>query len=147
MSLLLRPLVFDDRHVMEPVEQAAHQHPWSVALLAQSFSERNISVGAWREEQLLGYFIADTMLDESTLLNICVHPCHQGRGVGGELLHYYLEQCALRHIKYHYLEVRASNQAAQALYARYGYVVSGRRRDYYPTPCGYEDAILMQLTK
>lgn len=147
MSLLFRPLVPADLSAMSQVEQAAHPHPWSVNLLADSFSERNLSGGAWSQQQLLGYFIADTILDESTLLNICVQPYHQGAGVGSQLLRYYLEQCAHRAIKYHYLEVRASNQAALTLYARYGYIVAGRRRDYYPTQYGHEDAILMQLTK
>lgn len=147
MSLLLRPLTPEHLPLMLQVEQAAHLHPWSQAALADSFGERHFSGSVWQQKQLLGYFIADTVLDESTLLNICVHPHYQGMGVGGQLLSYYLERCALHHIKYHYLEVRASNVAAHALYLRYGYQEVGRRRNYYPTQTGNEDAILMQLTK
>jgi ribosomal-protein-alanine N-acetyltransferase len=40
-----------------------------------------------------------------------------------------------------YLEVRASNEAANALYQRYGFRQIGRRRNYYERP--REDAILM----
>lgn len=147
MSLLLHPLAHQDLDAMSQVEQIAHLHPWSMASLADSFGERNITGAAWSQERLLGYFIADTILDESTLLNICVHPHHQGAGIGRQLLDYYLAQCAQRAIKYHYLEVRESNQPALTLYARAGYVIVGKRTDYYPTQYGHEDAILMQLTK
>ena len=40
-----------------------------------------------------------------------------------------------------YLEVRASNEAANALYQRYGFRQIGRRRNYYDHP--REDAIIM----
>ncbi|MDP1634529.1 MAG: GNAT family N-acetyltransferase, partial [Gallionellaceae bacterium] len=41
------------------------------------------------------------------------------------------------------LEVRASNQAAIALYRQAGFSDIGLRRDYYPARTGREDAILM----
>ena len=40
-----------------------------------------------------------------------------------------------------YLEVRVSNEAAQALYRRFGFSEIGRRANYYTQPT--EDAILM----
>ena len=45
-----------------------------------------------------------------------------------------------------YLEVRADNHGAQALYQRLGYRVSGRRKAYYPNPDDSRtDALLMTL--
>ena len=43
------------------------------------------------------------------------------------------------------LEVRQSNEAAKYLYEKVGFIESGRRKNYYPTDDGYEDAILMDL--
>lgn len=40
------------------------------------------------------------------------------------------------------LEVRASNEAAQRLYEQCGFVITGRRREYYAAPT--EDAVLMR---
>jgi ribosomal-protein-alanine N-acetyltransferase len=45
-----------------------------------------------------------------------------------------------------WLEVRAGNQEAQALYRRHGFVVTGVRPKYYPAREGREDAVLMSLT-
>ena len=43
------------------------------------------------------------------------------------------------------LEVRAGNAAAIGLYRKYGFIETGRRKNYYPLPeGGYEDAILME---
>jgi ribosomal protein S18 acetylase RimI-like enzyme len=41
------------------------------------------------------------------------------------------------------LEVRPTNAAARALYARAGFVQLGVRRDYYPAKPGREDALLL----
>ncbi|MDA2917807.1 ribosomal-protein-alanine N-acetyltransferase RimI, partial [Nitrospinae bacterium AH_259_B05_G02_I21] len=42
------------------------------------------------------------------------------------------------------LEVRLSNEAAQQLYASYGFVVAGRRARYYQDG---EDALIMTLER
>ena len=42
-----------------------------------------------------------------------------------------------------YLEVRASNRAALALYEGEGFIEDGVRKDYYPAGSGREDALLM----
>jgi ribosomal-protein-alanine N-acetyltransferase len=44
------------------------------------------------------------------------------------------------------LEVRASNEAALGLYCALGFYETGRRPQYYVTPGGREDAILMTWT-
>jgi ribosomal-protein-alanine N-acetyltransferase len=43
-----------------------------------------------------------------------------------------------------FLEVGESNAAAQALYARAGFLPVGRRKDYYETERGRESAIVMR---
>ncbi|WP_445400626.1 ribosomal protein S18-alanine N-acetyltransferase [Zobellella sp. An-6] len=144
MPPLFRPLTAADLDAMVAVEQAAHASPWSRTLLADSFGERYFTGSFWQGEQLLGYFIADRILDESTLMNICVAPSWQGRGLGRQLLEQYLRLCRERGLARLWLEVRASNAPALALYRACGYVECGRRRDYYQTAGGREDAVLMQ---
>ena len=43
-----------------------------------------------------------------------------------------------------YLEVRASNSAGRALYARHGFAEIGIRKGYYPGHDGREDAVTME---
>ncbi|WP_232821369.1 ribosomal protein S18-alanine N-acetyltransferase [Oceanimonas marisflavi] len=140
-----RSLTPADLDAMVVVEQAAHAHPWSRNLLADAFGERYFTGALWHKNELLGYFIADRVLDESTLMNICVSPAWQGRGLGRRLLEHYFTQCRALGLSLLWLEVRASNRAALALYASAGYQESGRRRNYYPALNGAEDAVLMQM--
>ncbi|MFP2769738.1 ribosomal protein S18-alanine N-acetyltransferase [Oceanisphaera sp. KMM 10153] len=149
MSPLFRPLSTADLDAMQLVEQAAHAHPWSRSLLADSFGERYFTGSLWLQEQggqelLLGYFIADRILDESTLMNICVSPDQQGQGLGRQLMEHYLCLCKDQGLTQLWLEVRASNTSAQALYLSCGYTENGRRRHYYQNASGLEDAILMK---
>lgn len=156
MSPLFRPLTPVDLDAMLAIEQAAHAHPWSRNLLAESFGERYFTGALWLpqqqatipalgEERLLGYFIADRILDESTLMNICVAPEQQGQGFGRQLMAHYLQLCDQQSVTQCWLEVRASNLAAQALYLASGYQENGRRRHYYQSVAGDEDAVLMAL--
>ena len=78
-----------------------------------------------------------------TLLALAVHPAARRQGIARAL-----HQTALEALRptLAFLEVRASNHAAQALYRSLGYRDSGRRRDYYPNPDGSrEDALVMRL--
>lgn len=152
MSQLFRALTADDLEAMQVLEQAAHSHPWTRQTLASSFGQRYFTGSLWTPSselasqhmpQLQGYFIADKVLDESTLMNICVAPSAQRQGLGRRLMEYYLQACSERAITQHWLEVRASNLGAQALYEAMGYQEYSVRHDYYPTAKGWEDAVLM----
>ncbi|PSJ44170.1 ribosomal-protein-alanine N-acetyltransferase [Zobellella endophytica] len=129
---------------MVRVERDAHLEPWSREQLAESLHGRYFSGALWRQEQLLGFFIADAVIDESTLMNLCIAPSWQGRGFGRRLLEHWLEVCRQRRLAMAWLEVRASNQAALKLYRTAGFAKAGRRKDYYRTGEGREDAIVMQ---
>lgn len=95
---------------------------------------------------ILGYAIISTLLEQAEVLNICIDPQHQGRGLGSLLLANILKQLpdATEVI---YLEVRVSNFRAIHLYQNYGFKEVGQRRDYYPAEFGREDAILMNLVR
>ncbi len=81
--------------------------------------------------------------DEAELANLAVDPSRRGTGVGAALLHAFLERVeAEPPLPAVYLEVRASNAAAQRLYARAGFVPAGVRRDYYERP--REDALVLR---
>ena len=132
-----------DVPVMLPLEQDAHAYPWSDSVLSASFGERYQNVGAWWQGQLVGFYVADALLDESTLHNLCVAPEYQGRGWGRALLAHYLQQTALAGCRCCWLEVRRSNIRAQQLYLQQGYQQVGIRKGYYRAATGSEDALVM----
>ena len=97
-------------------------------------------------EEILGYAIISTVLDTAEILNITIAPQHQGKGLGAQLLAAQLAALPSAVTVVH-LEVRVSNIPAICLYHQYGFVEVGRRRDYYLTEYGREDAILMNLAR
>ncbi len=85
---------------------------------------------------------------EAELENMAVAAGERKHGIGAALLREFLEWCAAGgHGRVH-LEVRESNAAARRLYARHGFVVAGRRKNYYKgleAENGAEDAVTMVL--
>ncbi|MBV7434601.1 ribosomal protein S18-alanine N-acetyltransferase [Cardiobacteriaceae bacterium TAE3-ERU3] len=81
--------------------------------------------------------------DEATLLSIAVDEDHRGQSIGKSLLEYAEQRLVKQGIKKIFLEVRASNHAAQQLYQGFHYQVIAERKDYYPTAEGREAAVIM----
>ena len=77
------------------------------------------------------------------ILNIAVRPDCRRQGVAGKLLQVFLDFARGNRLAFLTLEVRASNDAAIALYESRGFREAGRRKNYYEHP--REDAVLMTL--
>lgn len=87
-----------------------------------------------------GFLIANQVGPEWELENIVVAAVAQRRGLASALLGHFLDVVKQQGGVSVFLEVRASNAAARALYAKYGFAETGRRRHYYQHPD--EDAVL-----
>jgi ribosomal protein S18 acetylase RimI-like enzyme len=78
---------------------------------------------------------------EADLLRIAVDPAHRGGGLGRRLLEACQRELAEEGLVNLFLEVRAANTAAIALYRACGWKACGLRARYYPDG---EDAVLYQ---
>jgi ribosomal-protein-alanine N-acetyltransferase len=97
---------------------------------------------ALEEDKVVGYVGSQTVIDESDMMNIAVHPDFRRRGIA-EALVAELE-AALRQRGSHALtlEVRDSNAPAIALYEKLGFAQVGLRKNYYRNP--KEDARILR---
>ncbi|MEH2920475.1 ribosomal protein S18-alanine N-acetyltransferase [Samsonia erythrinae] len=127
------------------IEQISHAFPWTEKTFISNQGDRYVNLKLCHNGQLAAYAITQVVLDEATLFNIAVHPEHQRQGLGRRLLAYLIEEMEKRGILTLWLEVRASNARAIALYESLGFNEVSVRRDYYPTAQGREDAIIMAL--
>ena len=142
----VRTAVAADLKAIAAIEQAAAPHPWSLSqFLGSRLRDDCMLVLESAQGEVAGFALIQQVLDEATLLNIAVHPSEQGRGRGAELLGAVLERALQLGVRRLLLEVRADNTRAIALYRRFGFAEDGRRRNYYPTATGRQDALLMSL--
>ena len=132
----------EDLPEVMPIEQAIYSHPWTHANFADSLLA-GYECRTWRiNGELVGYFILMVAMGEAHLLNLSIAARYQRSGQGSALLREALELARRRGGKSLFLEVRPSNAAAQALYARFAFRRVGVRRGYYPARFGREDALV-----
>ena len=91
-------------------------------------------------EQVLGFICFRLIGEESELLNLAVHCNYRRRGLGRQLMKFYLDFCRKRNAKVFYLETAVSNEAAIRLYRSFDYRPAGTRPQFYRAK---DDALLM----
>ncbi|MBN3491364.1 ribosomal protein S18-alanine N-acetyltransferase [Vibrio neptunius] len=139
----LLPLAETHLESVYSIEIQAHTHPWTETMIRDVTSRGACHHVLIDDDKVVGYFYAQNIIGEVTLLNIAVNPTLQGKGYGKQLIESFLALCEQRNAESAWLEVRESNTRAADLYESAGFNEVDRRRNYYPTSEGKEDAIIM----
>jgi ribosomal-protein-alanine N-acetyltransferase len=93
------------------------------------------------KQNIVGFAGVWLIAGEEHAITIAVHEAFRGLGIGEYLLTAVLDIAIDSKAGRATLEVRFSNRAAQALYEKYGFVKTGKRKAYYSDT--KEDAIIM----
>jgi ribosomal-protein-alanine N-acetyltransferase len=140
----LRPASSADLGGLVSLERASFSDPWTAAQLADTLA-RESTIGVVIENEtghVVGYLFGSVVFDQAEILTLAVDPAQRRQGLGRRLLDAMLDAMAGRGIRDIWLEVRASNEGARALYAQAGFIASGVRRSYYRRPV--EDALVLR---
>lgn len=153
------PMTLDELPCITDVEKTAYAHPWNLRHFRDSIESGHLAQMLVTNpplqqppqgpllpdgRALLGYMVAMKGVDEVHLLNITTAPAHQRQGWARLMLDALATWTRGQGADWLWLEVRASNQAARALYERQGFQQVGLRRGYYPdTGTQREDAVVM----
>lgn len=131
------------------IEQASFSQPWSKNLFLSEFRSMKVStlLVALAQDpairRVAGYIVFWNVEDEMHILNLAVAPGYRRHGVARRLVLAGIKRAYKKGAKRGFLEVRASNTAAQKLYSGLGFTGSFVRRNYYDSPV--EDAVIMIL--
>jgi [ribosomal protein S18]-alanine N-acetyltransferase len=130
------------------IEQASFSMPWSRNLFISEFRSPGVSnlmvaLSGGPRRNVIGFIIFWTVEDEMHILNLAVAPASRRQGIAKKLVLAAIARARQRGARRAFLEVRASNMAAQKLYSSLGFTGTSMRRDYYDTPV--EDALVMML--
>jgi [ribosomal protein S18]-alanine N-acetyltransferase len=144
--VVVRPARSEDVPRIERIERAVFSSPWSRASFESLLGRDDVDFWVLldSEGEIGGYAIAWWIGAEGEVGNLAVAPEQRRQGCGGRLLNVLLERARAREVSDLYLEVRASNDAAQSLYRSRGFQPLGVRPNYYSSP--QEDALVMHLS-
>lgn len=134
----------EDVDAVLSIEQAVHAHPWSRGNFSDALVSGYFCLVDDADGRTRGYVVVLPGVGEGELLTIGVAAAYQRKGIGRVLLGEVERSARRQGWQRLLLEVRPSNAAALALYRQYGFVEIGRRKGYYPSAEGREDAILME---
>jgi len=140
---------FSEHHlddVME-IEGYSNQTPWSKETFIKILELRSMSFVIIHNSKLVGFCIANKVLDECHLQNISVAHDRRRKGIGDYMIKILRARMKLADLSTALLEVRRSNRIAQDFYRKNGFDQLSVRKNYYQTKNGREDAIIMCLTE
>ena len=135
----------NESHVAQvaALEKICFSDPWSENSVA---SELKNPLSCWlvaeEDGKVTGYVGSQTVMDESDMMNVAVHPDYRRKGIAEKLVMELVEALKKRDSRCLTLEVRASNEPARALYEKQGFVQVGLRKNYYRNP--REDALILR---
>lgn len=141
----MRILKMEPDHVsnVAELEKLCFSDPWSERSIA---SELNNPLSFWlvavEGDCVAGYVGTQTVMGETDMMNIAVHPAFRRQGIAENLISALVMELQNIGSKCLTLEVRASNEPAQKLYEKLGFEQIGRRPKYYRNP--REDACILR---
>ena len=125
------------------LEAICFRDPWSEKSVASELTNPlSLWLVALDNDRVAGYVGSQSVMGESDMMNVAVHPDYRRQGIGEGLCLALVD--ALKEMGNHSLtlEVRASNEPAKNLYEKLGFVQVGLRRNYYRNP--REDACILR---
>lgn len=145
MSVAFRFMRQEDLDQVMKIEQSICDIPWTRRNFEDCLASDYHCKILDHDGEHAGHSVLSAAAGEAHLLNISIDFRFQGKGFGRVLLKHMLAAAVELGAKTVFLEVRDSNEVAQALYLSEGFNEVGRRLNYYPAKQGREDAVIMAM--
>lgn len=147
-ELLLKPLIVDDLAAAVELDRQCLGGLWTIDGYRRELDSPNselwgIARSLQQPQSLIAMGCFWAILEEAHITLLAVVPDYRRQGLGSLLLSTLLERAKARGLERATLEVRKSNQAAIALYQKFGFKIAGTRKKYYQD--NQEDALILWL--
>jgi ribosomal-protein-alanine N-acetyltransferase len=139
-------MVMDDLPAVAAIDRMSFSLPWPENSFRYEVSDNRVAqclVAETPDKQIAAMIVSWLIAGELHIATFATHPDYRRMGIGSDLLGQALAEAHAVGARRAFLEVRASNGAAQDMYRKFGFAVTGRRPKYYRD--NGEDAILMTL--
>ena len=142
--MIIENMTFAHVSQIAELEKLCFSDPWSEKSIETEISCRlSLWLVAMEGARVVGYVGSQTVIDESDMMNIAVHPDYRRRGIAEALVGALEKALRQRGSRALTLEVRDSNVPAITLYEKLGFTQVGLRKNYYRRP--KEDACILRL--
>jgi [ribosomal protein S18]-alanine N-acetyltransferase len=150
MEVRIRRMRLEDLEQVHAIDVLSFRLPWSERSFRYELTGNQAS-RLWVAEitdpsgqtVVVGQVAIWLIIDEAHIGTIAIHPDYRRQGIGRKLLAEALLSIEKEGAKQAFLEVRRSNESAQAMYQKFGFEVVGVRPRYYKD--NNEDALLLTL--
>jgi len=142
---MIRYEKMNDIHVSQiaELEKLCFSDPWSEkSITSELHNVLSYWLVALDGDTVAGYVGSQSVLGESDMMNVAVHPDYRRQGIAEGLVTGLVQALKERGNYCLTLEVRASNAPAIALYGKLDFAEVGRRPNYYRNP--KEDALILR---
>lgn len=138
-----RPMQQRDIEGVIDIERRVYEFPWTIGIFQDCMRIGYVCRVFERQSEIVGYGIMSVGTGECHILNVCVAPDYQGRGLGRLMIERLITIAKRCKVRIAFLEVRLSNERAFELYNGLGFNEIGRREDYYPASGGTRESALV----
>ncbi len=146
MKVIIRKMTIADVPAVAQIDQLSFSLPWPEHSFRYEVSDNRVAhcfVAEAENHRIAAMIVSWIIVDEMHIATIATQPEFRRQGIGARILIEALLDARAAGARLAFLEVRAGNEAAQAMYRKFGFEVTGRRPKYYKD--NGEDAILMTL--
>lgn len=142
-DIVYRRMVLSDAEEVAEMERAIFTMPWSYNSIVHELTENKAAryLVAEADGHVIGYAGVWIVLDEGHITNVAVREEFRGQGIGQELMSRLMQYASNLGAAFCMLEVRRSNERAQHVYYKLGFVDLGVRKRYYED--NHEDALIL----
>lgn len=141
IGMTVRKATSLDARNIAAAERAYIDCPWTESQIEDEIDGDAVFLVAESCGEFCGYVSGRVVDDECEISNIAVMEAYRRCGVGKALLTALIGELAVRGVNSVFLLVRDGNTPAMALYQNCGFILVGRRPNYYKG----KDALIMRL--
>ena len=137
----VRPILEKDIGFVAELEKICFNEPWSETTLKEAYQRSTRFFVCEIKRKIVGYIGINCIIDEGYITNVAVLPEFRNKGIATALLKSVFDLKEETGLEFISLEVRPSNKNAISLYEKMGFVIEGKRKNFYSNPL--EDALIM----
>lgn len=146
MTVQIRSMALEDIPAVVEIDRMSFSLPWPEQTYRYEVNGNKVArclVAETPDQRIAGMIVSWLVVDELHVATIATHRDYRRLGIGSKLLTEALQDGWRMGMRRAFLEVRAGNTAAQAMYRKFGFEATGIRSKYYRD--NDEDAVLMTL--